>query len=363
MSQHNDLLETLERSNQACNWISEQAFNNKVFKQFNIHKIVYLSAKDKFNLSAQMVIRAISKVADSYQIQKSKQPEFRKHGSVAYDSRLLTFKCGDKVSLWTLKGRQTIAFVCGERQRKLLPFLKGEVDLIYRKGQFFLNAVCDVPEESPLIPNDVLGVDFGIVLLATDSTGESFSGKDVESIRLKYSNQRQLLQHKASKQSQSGKRPRKIHELIKRLSGREKNFRKHENHVISKKLVEKAKALNFGIAVEDLKHIRKRIEKTVRPNQRRKISGWSFFELRSFVEYKSTLNGLPVYSVDPRNTSRTCHRCGHCEKANRLSQSEFICKNCDLHINADFNAALNIRDRGLVNVLQSSESIVLKNAV
>ena len=241
--------------------------------------------------------------------------------------------------------------------------MKGEVDLIYRKGNFFLNAVCDVPEESPIIPKDVLGVDFGIVLLATDSTGESFSGKDVESIRLKYSTQIQLLQHKASKQSQSGKRPRHIHKLIKRLSGREKNFRRHENHVISKKLVEKAKALNYGIALEDLKHIRKRIEKTVRRKQRSKISGWSFFELRSFVEYKSKLNGVPVYLVDLRNTSRTCHKCGHCEKANRISQSEFVCKNCDLHINSDFNAALNIRGIGLVNIRQSSESKVLTNAL
>ena len=351
------MLQTLERSNEACNWISEQAFEFKVFKQFNIHKIVYLSAKDKFNLSAQMVIRAIAKVADSYQIQKQKQTEFRKHGSIAYDSRILTFKSGDKVSLWTLNGRQTIPFVCGTHQRKLLPFLKGEVDLIYRKGQFFLNAVCDVPEENPLIPSDIIGVDFGIVLLATDSTGESFSGKDVESVRLRYAEQRQLLQHKASKQSQSGKRPRSIHKLIKRLSGREKNFRRHENHVISKKLVEKAKALNSGIAIEDLKHIRKRIEKTVRRAQRAKISGWSFFQLREFVTYKSKLNGVPVYLVDPRNTSRECSKCGHTEKANRISQSEFVCKNCDLHINSDFNASLNIRSRAFVNTLQSSENV------
>ena len=112
-SQHSDLLQTLERSNEACNWISEQAFQSKVFKQFNIHKIVYQETKIKFQLSSQMTIRAISKVADSYQIQKAKQTEFRPRGSVAYDSRILTFKSGDKVSLWTLNGRQTIPFVCG----------------------------------------------------------------------------------------------------------------------------------------------------------------------------------------------------------------------------------------------------------
>lgn len=362
-SQHNDLLQTLERSNEACNWISEQAFNNKVFKQFNIHKIVYLSAKDKFNLSAQMVIRAISKVADSYQIQKQKQTEFRKHGSVAYDSRILTFKSGDKVSLWTLNGRQTIPFVCGEHQRKLLPFLKGEVDLIYRKGQFFLNAVCDVPEESPIIPNDVIGVDFGVVNVATTSDGEPFSGKDVESVRLKYSAQRQLLQHKASKQSQNGKRPRSIHKLLKRVGKREKNFRQLTNHEISKQLVETAKGTNRAIAIENLKGIRTRIEKRFRKSQRAKISGWSFYQLREFVTYKAKLNGVQIITVDPKYTSQTCNQCGHCEKANRKSQSEFECVQC-LHKDlADINAAKNIRGIGLVNIRQKSESIVLKNAV
>ncbi|MBA2493436.1 MAG: IS200/IS605 family element transposase accessory protein TnpB [Acidobacteria bacterium] len=362
-SQHADLLRTLERAGEACNWISEQAFENKVFKQFAIHKIVYLSAKDKFSLSSQMVIRAISKVADSYQIQKAKQTFFKKHGSIAYDSRILTFKSSNKVSLWTLNGRQTIPFVCGEYQRKLLPFLKGEVDLIYRKGQFFLNAVCDVPEEHPMIPDNVIGVDFGIVQLATDSTGESFTGAFVERVRQKFSNQRQLLQHKASKQTQSGKRPRHIHKLIKRLSGREKNFRKHQNHVISKKLVEKAKALNSGIALENLEGIRKRIEKRLRVSQRAKISGWSFFQLREFVTYKSKLNGVPIILVNPKYTSQECSECGHTEKANRKSQSEFECKNCHVSINADINASRNIRSRAFVNTLQSSENIVLKNAV
>ena len=358
-SQHADLLQTLERAGDACNWISEQAFENKVFKQFNIHKITYLSAKDKFSLSAQMVIRAISKVADSYQIQKHKQTEFRKHGSVAYDSRILTFKSGDKVSLWTLNGRQTIPFVCGTHQRKLLPFLKGEVDLIYRTGQFFLNAVADVPEESPMIPDNVIGVDFGVVNLATTSDGEPFSGKDVETVRLKYTTQRQVLQRKASKQSQNGKRPRSIHKLLKRIGRREKNFRQLTNHEISKKLVESAKGTNRAIAVENLKGIRTRIEKRFRKSQRAKISGWSFYQLREFLSYKAKLNGIQIIAVDPKYTSQTCNNCGHCEKANRKTQAEFECVRC-LHKDlADINAAKNIRGIALVNMRQESESVNL----
>ncbi len=355
--QSDALLDTMREANKACNWISEKAFEQNTYSQFHLHKIVYKSVREIFNLSAQVVVRCIAKVSDSYKIQNKKQTTFKPLGSIAYDDRIISFKKSDIVSIWTTKGRLNIPFVMGEHQGKLFQHRKGEIDLIYRKGEFYLNAVCDVPEDNPLVPDDIIGIDFGVVSLATDSTGETFTGANVEKVRQKYFYQRQLLQHKASKQSQNGKRPCNIHKLLKRLSGREKNFRKLENHRISKKLVEKAKALNSGIALEDLKHIRKRIEKTARRSQKAKISGWSFFELRSFVEYKSKLNGVPVYLINPRNTSRTCHQCGHCEKANRVSQSEFVCKNCNLHINSDFNAAQNIRGRGLVNVLQSSESV------
>jgi len=356
-SQHSALLATLKEANKACDWISQEAFESKIFKQFNLHKLVYRAVRDTFNLSAQMAVRCIAKVADSYKIQTNKQTTFKPTGSIAYDDRIISFKKSDIVSVWTVEGRLNIPFVMGTHQRKLFQFRKGEVDLIFRKGEFYLNAVCDVPEDSPIIPNDILGVDFGICQLATDSTGESFTGLEVERIRAKRFEQRQLLQQKASKQTQSGKRPRHIHKLLKRLSGREKNFRKIENHRIAKKLVGRAKAQNSAIALENLKGIRTRTEKRLRKTRRAKHSGWSFHELRNFVEYKSKLQGITVYLVDPRNTSRTCHKCGHCEKANRISQSEFVCKNCNLHINSDFNAALNIRDRGLVNVLQSSESV------
>lgn len=91
--------------------------------------------------------------------------------------------------------------------------------------------------------------------------------------------------------------------------------------------------------------------------------GWAFFQLRSFVEYKAKLAGVPVVLVDPRHTSRTCNVCGHCENANRKNQAEFLCQHCGHSSNADENAARNIRDRAackpaskLVGVTASPES-------
>jgi hypothetical protein len=70
--QHDFLQATLEEANAACNWISQEAFREGVFGQFSLHKIVYHPARERFDLSAQMVVRAIAKVADAYKISQEK---------------------------------------------------------------------------------------------------------------------------------------------------------------------------------------------------------------------------------------------------------------------------------------------------
>lgn len=79
-------------------------------------------------------------------------------------------------------------------------------------------------------------------------------------------------------------------------------------------------------------------------SQRQRHSSWAFFQLRAFIAYKAALAGVPLHLVDPRDTSRTCSRCGHCEQANRKTQAEFVCQNpvCGFAAPADWNAAVNI---------------------
>ena len=126
-----------------------------------------------------------------------------------------------------------------------------------------------------------------------------------------------------------------------RMSGKEARFRRHENHVISKSIVQTAKDTGRGIALEDLKGIHERI--TARGGDaRNRLSGWSFHQLFGFLSYKAQNAGIPIVQVDPRNTSKTCSVCGHCEQANRKSQAEFLCKHCGFSANADWNAARNI---------------------
>lgn len=304
-----------------------------------MHKITYSEVRTMFNLSAQIVVRAIAKVADSYKAQKEKQTTFKPLGSIAYDDRIISFKKFDVVSIWTTEGRLNIPFVMGDYQRKLFQYRKGEVDLMFRKGEFYLNAVCDVPEEKGYEPKEILGIDFGIVEIVSDSDGEQFSGKSIEKICQTFTHRRRNLQRK---QTKSSKRK------LKELSGKQSRFQKNENHIISKKLVQKAKDTQRAISLEDLTNIRQRI--TVKKSQRNKLNNWAFGDLRNKIEYKAKLNGVKVIAVDPKNTSRKCSKCSHISKSNRKSQSKFQCQNCGFTANADFNASLNIKERATVNL-------------
>ena len=105
--------------------------------------------------------------------------------------------------------------------------------------------------------------------------------------------------------------------------------------------------------MEELTHIRGRTR--FRRGQRAKMAVWSFAQLRAFIAYKAALAGVTLRVVDPCDTSRTCSVCGHCEEANRRSQSEFRCQSCGHTANADINAALNIRARALSTGFKVSE--------
>jgi len=333
-----DLLATMERFNAAATHAARVGFEAKVYGQVSLHRLCYRELREQFGLSSQMAVRAIAKAVECFQRDKTRCPAFKPRSAVCYDQRVLSFKGLTEVSLWALSGRLRLPFICGAYQRRRQGRIKGQADLVYRQGKFYLLCTIEMPESAPIEPKDVLGVDLGVVNLATDSTGEAFSGKKVEEVRGHYARRRAGLNRVGTKSARR---------RLSKIRKREANFRRDTNHRISKTIVAKAKATDSAIALEDLKGIRDRV--TVSKPQRSRLGGWAFCQLRSFVTYKATLAGVPVLAVDARDTSRTCSECGHCEKANRKDQATFACRHCGHSANADFNAALNIRAKAKVN--------------
>lgn len=347
--QHQALLETLETANAACNYISNVAWNNRVFNKFRLQKLTYYDLKEQFGLTAQVVIRCLGKVADAYKLDKKTKREFNLRGSIAYDDRILRWYVNRQtVSIWTTQGRMTIPFVTGKRQLDLLQHQRGESDLILIDGVFYLFATCEKETPEPVDVEEFLGVDLGIKNIAADSTGETYAGNHLNSLRKRHAKLRSKLQKKGTK---SAKR------LLKRRSKKERRMANHVNHTIAKRIVAKAIDTAQGIALEDLTGIRERT--TVKKAQRRQHSSWAFADLRAKITYKAQLAGIPVVLVDPRNTSRECQVCGSVDKANRKSQDKFLCTVCGFASNADLNAARVIAGRAIVNLPYTSTAFAV----
>jgi len=336
--QYQALLQTMERFNKACNYASQIAFESSTFGQYYLHHAVYDYLRQHYKLSAQMAVRAIAKVSESYKADRKSQHFFKPHSAMVYDQRIVSWKGLDKVSILTLDGRKIIPIRIGAYQEARIDRKVRQCDLVLSNGIFYLAVVVDAPEPTPDEPDGFLGVDLGIVNIAADSDGNTYSGGQVNGLRKRHAKLRSKLQSKNTKASKR---------LLKKRSQKEQRFATHTNHVISKSVVGKAKDSGRGIALEDLTHIRDRI--TVRKAQRRQQHSWAFSQLRLFIEYKARLAGVLVKLVDPRNTSRTCPQCGLVSKSNRRSQSLFSCVSCDFSSLADTVAATNISRRAVVN--------------
>lgn len=352
------LLTTLHRCNEGANLVSRHARKSGSYRKYDLQREVYQQVRD-LGLSAQPAIRCISKTADAYKTLAAnlRNGRYGKTGSPRrtrieqnpvgfsptaaqpFDDRCLSWNHqAQTVSIWTVAGRiKAIPFTGKASHLALIAaHRQGETDLIFRGGSFYLAAsVRTDPEPMNTAPSGFIGVDMGIVNIATTSDGDNWSGGAVTSRRKKNNRLRARLQAKGTK---SAKR------LLKHRSKKEARFVADVNHRVSKKIVAEAKRTGRGIAVEDLTGIRARVR--LRKPQRATIHSWAFAQLGAFLAYKAEAAGVPLVSVDPAYSSQECSGCGHVAKGNRPNQSTFSCIACGVSLNADVNAGKNLAHRG-----------------
>ncbi|KAA2254085.1 IS200/IS605 family element transposase accessory protein TnpB [Solihabitans fulvus] len=359
------LLATLHACNTAASWLSEQMHTNRVFGKFDVQKRFYTALRERFGLAAQPAIRVIGKTVDAYTTLRANLKAgnygppgsdrrrtvedtpiaFRPHAGQPFDARCLSWRLGDAglggtVSIWTTAGRLKDVRIVGNpghlallRSRSSI----GETDLLHRDGVWLLHAVIDTPETPRRAPvNGFLGVDLGIVNIATTSDGDRFSGSRLNRYRKRQQRIRKRLQ---AKKTTSARR------LLRKRRRTEARFATDVNHQISKTIVAEAERTGRGIAVGELTGIRDRVR--LRKPQRATLHSWAFAQLGQFLAYKAQRAGVVLVQVDPAYTSQRCHRCGWTDRKNRRSQASFICGRCGFVGHADHNAALNIDQRGV----------------
>ncbi len=350
------LRQTQAAFNAAASYCASVAWEQGVTNKNKLHYLVYAQSRVTYGLGAQLACCARDKAAEAVravraaperrdkktdQIIPKTYPTFAADSSIRYDARTYRLMSMDRVSLNTLTGRVIGQLVLGEFQRRYLydtSWKIGGAELIRRADVWYLCITQSKAAPTPDEPEGYLGVDLGITNLAAASDGETFCGAEVQHVRERRYRHRRRLQLANT---------RRARWRLRKQARREHCFQKDTNHCISKALIQKARTERKALALENLDGIRERV--TVRRTQRRARHSWAFGQLRTFIDYKAQLSGVRVVFVDPRNTSRTCAVCGHCDKRNRPDQAHFHCLSCGHTAAADTNAAVNIARVAAVN--------------
>ncbi|MDI6710080.1 MAG: transposase [Thermoanaerobacterales bacterium] len=344
------MLETYRR---ACSWFLEQAETLNTTSRAHLNRKTYWQACGLFDLNRGTLQCAMLKALSARRSHLSRKLRGKKASLPKFERVVPVMVRQDCYSFyqlpsgtWVVKfpvssGRSQIAVplaVSEYHARKLQDLAggscrQGSMEIWQNKNGEWYVSISLVYQTSLNEPGGVIGVDFGIVKLAVLSNNVFFDGRQVRWRKERWAGRRRALQ-------QAGRLSR-----VKREAGRERRWMHHINHCLSKHIVRIATAEGKIIAMENLLGIRDRAKGSKKFN--RMMSGWNFRELASFIEYKAALAGVPVVYVDPKETSKTCPKCGNVSRYNRKAQGWFKCTRCSYQSDADRVGALNIAAKAL----------------
>jgi putative transposase len=208
-------------------------------------------------------------------------------------------------------------------------------------GKWFVSFACDiehVPVQQPIEP--VIGLDMGLESFVTRSDAES-----IENPRFFRQEEEALAkaQHKLSAREKGSRARHKARRVVSRIHERINWKREDFVHQESRKLVNQFNT----IVVEDLSINKMKQSNFHGLNKSIGDAAWRMF--LDTLDCKAEEAGKRVIKVNPAYTSQTCSRCGNRHKLN-LSDRIFHCPACNLELNRDVNASINILGLGLQSI-------------
>jgi putative transposase len=272
------LRQTQAAFNRAASYCATVAWEQGVTNKNKLHFLVYGPTRVNYGLGAQLACCARDKAAEAVRATRSREAELKKldaekarqasktgkpftahtplscptfaaDSSIRYDARTYRLLSLDRVSLNTLTGRVIGQLVLGEYQRRYLydtTWKIGGAELIRRADVWYLCITQSKAAPAPDQPTGYLGVDLGLVNLATDSDGETYSGAEVQRVRERRYRHRRRLQLANT---------RRARWRLRQNARREHRFQKDTNHRISKALIRKAARERKALVLEDVRHI------------------------------------------------------------------------------------------------------------
>ena len=192
-----------------------------------------------------------------------------------------------------------------------------------------------------------IGIDVGINKFLTDSNGNKIKPINYK----KEINKIKLLQQQMERNDISKIRKEKIRLLISKLYRKIANKRTNWLHHVANQYL---KYRNVYVEDLNIKQMTKNISGTIEnPNINSRLKsnlnniilqqGWgTFFNI---LKYKIEDRKGIFYRVNPMFTSQQCSKCNFVDKLSR-SGEYFKCTKCGHEIDADYNAAINILNKG-----------------
>ena len=249
-----------------------------------------------------------------------------------------------------------------------VPKLKGTLELVknQKSNQYYLHVPLDriINKKKMTDESEILGLDVGITDLITLSNGSVYGANSAElfytlSDNLVNKNRSRLFSYKQKlekriviEQDQSKKSilEQKLKNLENNNLGSQKRIAKiskYKSRIVSHINCE----LNKMVKEEDIEEIVREDltwsskKKNVSRKQQNRFSTWTKGVLLERLAVKLAEKGIKETIVNPAYTSQVCCKCNH---LGIRKGKEFKCSNCNLSIDADFNASIIIKKRKFI---------------
>jgi IS605 OrfB family transposase len=333
-------------------------FNSKS-KSF-LHENGYKKAKELFNLNTALIQTARDKAVEilkSFEETRKENSILRlKRISIRFDKRCYNFSKTTNIltPYWlTLslnrKERVSLPIVFGERQRQRIEeafmgkWQLTTVEMVKRNGEWYAHFTLKKTIKVPSEPETIIAIDRGehnlavVVAISKNNPnkpmkGQFWKGEEIKRIRGLYNHIRKRLQEK------------KLLRKVKGLKEKERRKVNQQLHIIANQIVAYTKQFPKPVIVmENLNGIRDNFKKSKKINRR--FHSLPFRKLQIIIEYKALLEGIEVKYLtkkETRNTSKTCHICGHVAQ---VKGRIFKCPKCGMEYDRDLNACINIAHR------------------
>jgi len=346
--------------------IATICFKTEAKSRLQLHRNLYPILTKKYPISAQLILEALF-----YGWNAKKTADQIKDVIVRFDQNISSFR-------ETSRGNPVVT-VRTNNERIGLPirqdgayhrFLAHVADdwqvtsiFMKRNGSFLACLKKDMPNP-PTRPN-VLGVDVNAGSVAISILTpqrrilrQLYLAGDIEHAQIRFTKRRAKLRSHRDGHDQDDDHS-KAAMALKKLGKRQHDYVQTNMWLLSKQLCQLAREYDANIAIEHLRHLRKKKDQ-VNKKARKRINRIPYGLLRLTLKHKGPQMGVKVVEVPPAYTSQTCSKCGHRAKANRKRRL-FLCQKCGLTANADRNASVNIGLRAILGCVTVPQPKQLKD--